>query len=81
MAAANVGENWIHHEDVRRANGEGPRPADPEIDEILWGSLKASTLIASRKLKTVGLVLRAPDGQETGREGGGTARHDRRRAR
>ena len=64
MAALNVGENWIHHEDVRRANGEGPRPADPEVDEILWNSLKASTLIAKRKLKTVGLVLRTPDGQE-----------------
>jgi hypothetical protein len=49
---------------VRRANGEGPRPADPEIDEILWNSLKTSALIAKRKLKTVGLVLRTPDGQE-----------------
>src|SRR5262245_35635164 len=35
MAALNVGENWIHHEDVRRANGDGPRPADTEMDEFL----------------------------------------------
>jgi uncharacterized protein (TIGR03085 family) len=64
MTALNVGENWIHNEDVRRANGEGPRPADPEVDDILWNSLKASTLIARRKLKTVGLVLKTPEGQE-----------------
>ena len=64
MAALNVGENWIHHEDVRRANGESPRPADPEIDDILWGSLKTATFMARRKLKTVGLVLKTPDGQE-----------------
>src|SRR5205085_4161652 len=28
MAGLNVNENWIHHEDVRRANGEAPRPVD-----------------------------------------------------
>ena len=39
LAKANVGENWIHHEDVRRANGQGPRPPDPELDDILWGAL------------------------------------------
>ena len=81
MAALNVGENWIHHEDVRRANGEGPRPADPEIDEILWNSLKTSTLIARRKLKT--RRTRAPHAGRsgTGREGGGADGHDGRRAR
>jgi uncharacterized protein (TIGR03085 family) len=64
MAALNVGENWIHHEDVRRANGEGPRPADPEVDDILWSSLKTATFLARRKLKTVGLGLKTPEGQE-----------------
>jgi len=64
MAALNVGENWIHNEDVRRANGEAPRPADPEVDDILWNSLKTGALVARRKLKSVGLVLKQPDGQE-----------------
>jgi uncharacterized protein (TIGR03085 family) len=64
MASANVIENWIHHEDVRRANGQGPRPADPELDEQLWNSLKASAFIARRKVKGAGLVLRTPDGRE-----------------
>ena len=64
MASVNVVENWIHHEDVRRANGQGPRPADPELDEHLWNSLKTSAFIARRKLKGAGLVLRTPDGRE-----------------
>lgn len=64
MAAANVVENWIHHEDVRRANGQPPRPADAELDDILWQSLRVSTLLAKRRLHDVGLTLRTPDGRE-----------------
>ena len=64
MAALNVGENWIHHEDVRRANGEGPRPTDAEMDDFLWGSLRMSSLLAKRRLKNEGLVLRTPGGLE-----------------
>jgi uncharacterized protein (TIGR03085 family) len=64
LAAANVGENWIHHEDVRRANGEGPRPPDTELDDILWNGLRLSGLINGRKLKGAALVLRTPDGRE-----------------
>ncbi|HMC39350.1 MAG TPA: maleylpyruvate isomerase family mycothiol-dependent enzyme [Acidimicrobiales bacterium] len=29
-------EEWIHHEDVRRANGVGVRVGSAEIDEALW---------------------------------------------
>lgn len=29
-------EEWIHHEDVRRANGLPPRPTSPAIDDALW---------------------------------------------
>jgi uncharacterized protein (TIGR03085 family) len=64
MAPLNVVENWIHHEDVRRANGQGPRPADAEVDEILWDSLKTSTLLARRRIKGAGLVLRTSEGRE-----------------
>jgi uncharacterized protein (TIGR03085 family) len=64
MAALNVVENWIHHEDVRRANGQGPRPPDPEVDEILWASLKTSSVMAKRRLKGAGLLLKTPDGRE-----------------
>jgi uncharacterized protein (TIGR03085 family) len=64
LAAANVGENWIHHEDVRRANGEGLRPPDSEIDAILWNGLRVSAFVNGRKLKGASLVLRTPDGHE-----------------
>jgi uncharacterized protein (TIGR03085 family) len=64
MATVNVVENWIHHEDVRRANGHAPRPADAEVDDILWDSLKTSTFIARRRIKGAGLVLKTPDGRE-----------------
>jgi uncharacterized protein (TIGR03085 family) len=64
MASANVVENWIHHEDVRRANGRGPRPPDGEIDAVLWDSLRMSTFIARRRIKGAGLVLKTPDGRE-----------------
>jgi uncharacterized protein (TIGR03085 family) len=63
-AAPNVSENWIHHEDVRRATGNGPRPRDSEIDDILWKNLALSSLISRRKLKGAGLVLRTADGRE-----------------
>ena len=63
MAAPNVIENWVHHEDVRRARGDGPRPADPEVDELLWKSLGLSSRLAARRVKGVGLELRTPDGK------------------
>ena len=64
LATANVNENFVHHEDVRRANGEGPRPPDAEIDEILWASLKPSSFMAKRKIKGAGLLLKTHDGRE-----------------
>ena len=64
MAAVNVVENWIHHEDVRRAAGQPPRPADAELDDILWRSLRTNALIARRRLRDVGLTLRTADGRE-----------------
>jgi uncharacterized protein (TIGR03085 family) len=36
----NTIEWFVHHEDVRRANGQGPRPADPERDQVLWAQLR-----------------------------------------
>jgi uncharacterized protein (TIGR03085 family) len=64
MATVNVVENWIHHEDVRRANGQAPRGPEPEVDTILWNSLRTSTLIARRRIHGAGLRLLTPDGRE-----------------
>jgi uncharacterized protein (TIGR03085 family) len=63
LASANVVENWVHHEDVRRPNGHGPRPPAPDTDDILWASLRMSALIARRRVNRAGLVLRTPDGR------------------
>jgi uncharacterized protein (TIGR03085 family) len=62
-AFANVLENWIHHEDVRRANGQGPRPADDEVDAFLWKTLGLSGRMAARKVKPFGLELDAGEGR------------------
>jgi uncharacterized protein (TIGR03085 family) len=63
MATPNVVENWVHHEDVRRANGEGPRAPQPDLDDVLWHSLALSSRIAARRLRTVGLEVRTPGGR------------------
>ncbi len=56
-------EEWIHHEDVRRANGLGPRPSLAAEDDALW--LAGLQLTALRELlpgrDQVELVL--PDGR------------------
>ena len=62
-AAANVIENWIHHEDVRRANGQDPRPPDDAVDAFLWRSLGLSGRLAARKIKPFGLELDAGEGR------------------
>jgi uncharacterized protein (TIGR03085 family) len=62
-AFANVMENWLHHEDVRRANGEGPRPPDRTTDDFLWRTLGFSGRMAARKVKPFGLELDAGPGK------------------
>ena len=62
LATANVNENFVHHEDVRRANGEAPRPDDPEISGILWKMLGFGT--GKKTLPGVALTLRTPTGTE-----------------
>jgi uncharacterized protein (TIGR03085 family) len=64
LATANVNENFVHHEDVRRASGEAPRRLDAEFDDILWRMLGLGARLARRQVKGVALVLRTPDGRE-----------------
>jgi len=61
-AVANVNENWIHHEDVRRANGEEPRPLDPDVDAVLWKMLGFGARFGMRKVP-VGVEAQTPDGR------------------
>jgi len=64
LATANVNENFIHHEDVRRPAGESPRALEAEMDEILWKMLGFGARMSRRKLKGAALTLRTPDGRE-----------------
>jgi uncharacterized protein (TIGR03085 family) len=59
---ANLHEYFVHHEDVRRANGAGAREDTPELDEPLWTRLKASASFFTRRVKGVTLRLQRPDG-------------------
>jgi uncharacterized protein (TIGR03085 family) len=64
VANLNVGEHFIHHEDVRRANGETTsRELGADLEAMLWKGLAMSGRIASRKLKRIRLELRTPDGR------------------
>ncbi len=62
LATANVNENFVHHEDVRRPAGELPRSLDPEMDQILWKMLGFA--FSKKSIPGVALTLRSPDGRE-----------------
>jgi uncharacterized protein (TIGR03085 family) len=64
LATANVNENFVHHEDVRRASGEGPRVIDDEMDAILWRMLGFGARLAKKAVKGAAFTLRTPDGRE-----------------
>ena len=64
LATANVNENFVHHEDVRRPAGETPRALDPEMDQILWKMLGLGARMSRKALKGAALTLRTPDGRE-----------------
>jgi uncharacterized protein (TIGR03085 family) len=59
----NLNEYVVHHEDVRRANGMGPRTDRPDLDEKLWAMLRRGSRMLTRDI-TSGLVLRRPSGDE-----------------
>lgn len=59
----NTVEDWIHHEDVRRANGQDPRPSSPSLDDVLWRGVGAAGKVAGLRLDDVGLDAVATDGR------------------
>ncbi|MBA2626209.1 MAG: TIGR03085 family protein, partial [Acidimicrobiia bacterium] len=54
-------EFFVHHEDVRRANGDGPRPPDPELDKGLWRLVRTAGPLLARRVRGGVLAVR-PDG-------------------
>jgi uncharacterized protein (TIGR03085 family) len=75
----NLNEFFVHHEDVRRANGRGPRTNELAMDEALWRNVTRGPWFLARRLHGAGLELqwagtartvRARRGQPTARIAG-----------
>jgi uncharacterized protein (TIGR03085 family) len=49
-ALANLNEFFVHHEDVRRANRQGPRNLTPAMDAALWRNVRRGGHYLSRRL-------------------------------
>jgi uncharacterized protein (TIGR03085 family) len=47
----------VHHEDVRRANGLGPRTLEPDLDAALWQNVRRGGRYLSRRLRGAGLEI------------------------
>lgn len=55
---ANVNEFFVHHEDVRRANGLGPRDTlSPAFEAALWRNVRRGSRYLSRRLRGAGLEI------------------------
>src|SRR6266699_1884879 len=52
-----LNEFFVHHEDVRRANGRGPRTNEPAMDEALWRNVSRAPWYLARRLRGAGLEL------------------------
>ena len=53
----NLNEFFIHHEDVRRANGHRPRTNEFALDEALWRNVCRAPWFLARRLRGAGLEL------------------------
>jgi uncharacterized protein (TIGR03085 family) len=62
LATANVNENFVHHEDIRRAAGDGPRELGTDMEDLLWKMLGFGT--GKKTLPGVALTVRTPAGRE-----------------
>jgi len=56
-AMANLNEFFVHHEDVRRANGREPRSLTPEMNSALWRNVCRGSRYLSRRLHGCGLEV------------------------
>lgn len=54
---ANLNEYFVHHEDVRRANGFPPRSLGPAMDAALWRNVAWAGRYLSRRLPACGLEI------------------------
>jgi uncharacterized protein (TIGR03085 family) len=53
----NLNEYFVHHEDVRRANGLGPRTLEHDLEAALWTNVRRGGRYLSRRVRGAGLEL------------------------
>ncbi|HYB81873.1 MAG TPA: TIGR03085 family metal-binding protein [Mycobacterium sp.] len=56
-ALANLNEFFVHHEDVGRANGQGPRNLTSAMEAALWRNVRRGGHYLSRRLHGCGLEM------------------------
>lgn len=61
--AGNVHEFFVHHEDVRRPAGLGPRSLEGDLDAALWLRLRLFGPFLARTLRGLRVRLETPDGR------------------
>ncbi|HEX5366986.1 MAG TPA: TIGR03085 family metal-binding protein [Acidimicrobiales bacterium] len=66
----NTTEWFVHHEDVRRANGREPRDR-PDVDAALWPLLRRMAPVMLRRAKGVAVAVAAPGYGEVPARGSG----------
>jgi uncharacterized protein (TIGR03085 family) len=52
-----LNEFFVHHEDVRRADGRGPRALGQAMDQALWRNVSRASWFLARRLSGAGLEL------------------------
>jgi uncharacterized protein (TIGR03085 family) len=63
----NLNEFFVHHEDVRRANGRAPRTNEHAMDAVLWRNVIRAPWFLARRLRGAGLDLEWAGTAETAR--------------
>jgi uncharacterized protein (TIGR03085 family) len=53
----NLNEFFVHHEDVRRANGMAPRALTADLEAALWRNVRRGSRFLSRRLRDAGLEI------------------------
>ncbi len=58
----NLQEYVVHHEDVRRANGLGPRQDRPDLQDAVWAGLRRGARLLLRRVRGATVRLARRDG-------------------
>jgi hypothetical protein len=56
-SSLSLNEFFVHHEDLRRANGNGSRALGRAVDEALWRNVGRAPWLLARRLRGAGLEL------------------------